>query len=155
MSNKKWIGAALGLALCSTVLASCSVKNDQSGQATSQNASGSSLNFDDKAEKQLVDAIRSAPANGLKPELFLNSDLPKDSAERHAMLTNAGLRYAEALARGYADPTKLIDVYTIPRPATQDLRQGLAQASHSRTLPFWIAWARPCRRSCVAGRGMV
>ena len=143
MSNRKWIGAALGLALCSTALASCSVKDNQSGQATSQNASGSSLNFDDKAEKQLVDAIRNAPANGLKPELFLNGDLPKDSAERHAMLTEAGLRYAEALAHGYADPTKLIDVYTIPRPATQDLRQGLAQAIQNGNVGEWLASLAP------------
>jgi hypothetical protein len=82
MTNRKWIGAALSLALCSTALASCSVKDNQSGQANSQQPAQGALNWNSKTEKQLLDAIKQAPANGLKPELFLQGDLPKDDAQR-------------------------------------------------------------------------
>ena len=109
MRNSNWIGAALSLALCSTALASCSVKDNQSNQANNQQPAQGALNWNSKTEQQLLDAIKQAPANGLKPELFLQGDLPKDDAQRYAALTQAGLRYAEALAHGYADPTKLID----------------------------------------------
>ncbi len=143
MSKNRWIGAAASLALCSTALASCSVKDNQSGQPGTGQAAGESLNWTGKAEKQLVDAISQAPANGLKPELFLNGDLPKNDSQRYAALTDAGLRYAEALAHGYADPTKLIDVYTIPRPAAQDLRQGLAQAIQNGNVGQWLASLAP------------
>ena len=71
MSDRKWIGAALSLALCSTVLASCSVKDDQSGNASANQSGGVSVNWNNKTEQQLRDAIAEAPANGLKPDLFL------------------------------------------------------------------------------------
>jgi murein L,D-transpeptidase YcbB/YkuD len=142
MTNRKWIGAALSLALCSTALASCSVKDNQSGQANSQQPAQGALNWNSKTEKQLLDAIKQAPANGLKPELFLQSDLPKDDAQRYSALTDAGLRYAEALAHGYADPTKLIDVYTIPR-ASADVRQGLAQAIQNGNVSEYLASLAP------------
>lgn len=142
MRNKIWIGAALGFALCSTALVSCSVKDNQSSQTNSQQPASGALNWNDKTEKQLLDAIKQAPANGLKPELFLQGDLPKDDSQRYAMLTQAGLRYAEALAHGYADPTKLIDVYTIPR-ADGDVRQGLAQAIQNGTVSEYLASLPP------------
>jgi len=142
MSKNNWIGAAIGLALCSTALASCSVSGNQSNQAASQQPDGS-LSWTGKTEKQLVAAIQAAPANGLKPELFLDGELPKDDAQRYAALTQAGLRYAEALAYGYADPTKLIDVYTIPRPDKRDLRQGLAQAIQNGDVDQWLASLPP------------
>ena len=142
MKNRKWIGAALGLALCSTALASCSVKDNQSGQANSQQPADGTLNWNSKTEKQLLEAIKQAPANGLKPELFLQGDLPKDDAQRYAALTEAGLRYAQALAHGYADPAKLIDVYTIPRPGA-DVRQGLTQAIQNGNVGEYLASLAP------------
>ena len=72
--------------------------------------------WDKKSEKQLLDIIAGAPSNGLKPDLFLKGDLPKDSEQREAALTAAALKYASALARGYADPRKISADYTIPRP---------------------------------------
>jgi L,D-transpeptidase YcbB len=75
--------------------------------------------------------------------VFLKGDLPTDDQQRFATLTDAGLRYAEALAHGYADPTKLIDVYTIPRPAAQNLRQGLAQAIQNGNVGEWLASLAP------------
>ena len=142
MRNSNLIGVALSLALCSTALASCSVKDNQSGQVKNQQSADGTLNWNSKTEQQLLDAIKQAPANGLRPELFLQGDLPKDDAARYAMLTQAGLRYAEALAHGYADPTKLIDVYTIPRPSA-DVRQGLAQAIQNGNVGEYLASLPP------------
>src|SRR4051812_29584872 len=130
MSNSKWIGAALGLALCSTALASCSVKNDQSGSQTSQ-AGQLAVNWTNKTETQLRDAIAAAPANGLKPDLFLKG------GESGAALTEAALKYASALANGYSDPKKLFEVYTIPRE-TVDVKRGLQQAIQKGDVKGWL-----------------
>ena len=63
--------------------------------------------WDGKSEKQLLEIIDAAPTHGLKRELFLKGDLPKDQREREVALTKAALRYASALAQGYSDPKKL------------------------------------------------
>jgi murein L,D-transpeptidase YcbB/YkuD len=132
MSNSKWTGAALSLALCSNALVSCSSRNNQSGQGTANQSAELSVNWDSKAEQQLRAAIAEAPANGLKPELFLKG------GETGAALTAAALNYATALANGYADPTKLHEVYTIPRP-NFDVRQGLAHAIQRGDVKGWLA----------------
>jgi murein L,D-transpeptidase YcbB/YkuD len=131
MSNK-WTGAALSLALCSTALLSCSGGNNQSEQGSTDQPAAVSVDWDGKAEQQLREAIAGAPANGLKPELFLKG------GEKGAALTEAALKYATALANGYADPTKLHEVYTIPRPKV-DVRQGLAQAIQKGNVKGWLA----------------
>src|SRR4051794_11917069 len=131
MSNSKWISAALGLALCSTALASCSSRDNQSGQTSTDQSGGPSINLDNKAERQLREAIAAAPANGLKPELFLKG------GESGAALTEAAIKYASALANGYADPTSLHEVYTIPRSKV-DVRQGLAQAIQKGNVKGWL-----------------
>jgi len=131
MRTKKWIGAALGLALCSTALASCSVKNDQSSGQTSQ-AGQPAVNWTNETEKQLREAIAGAPANGLKPDLFLKG------GESGSALTEAALKYASALANGYADPAQLHEVYTIPHPKV-DVRAGLQQAIQKGDVKGWLA----------------
>jgi len=98
--------------------------------------------WDKKAEKQLLDIIAGAPANGLKPDLFLKGELPKDAEQREAMLTGAALKYASALAQGYADPKKISAVYTIPRPKA-DVASGLAQALAKNDLDDWYASLPP------------
>ena len=140
MTQRNWIGAAIGLALCSTALVSCSAGN-KSDQSKSQEAA-SALEWTRNAQKQLLDAIANAPANGLRPDLFLKGDLPSDDTERFAVLTQAALKYAEALAHGYADPKKVSQVYTIPRPA-DDVRQGLAQAIQGGKVGEWLASLPP------------
>src|SRR4051794_23053332 len=132
MSNKRWIGAALGLALCSTALASCSSRSDQSGEKSTGQPGGPSVNWDNKTERQLRDAIAEAPANGLKPELFLKG------GETGAALTDAAVKYASALANGYSDPGQLHEVYTIPHPKV-DVRQGLAEAIQKGDVKGWLA----------------
>jgi murein L,D-transpeptidase YcbB/YkuD len=141
--KQKWIGTAIGLALSSVAFSSC----EKQGNPPNQNVSGAQqttpqLAWTKKTEKQLLDAIAGAPANGLKPDLFLKGDLPKDDAERSAILTGAALRYAEALAHGYVDPKKISAIYTIPRPPA-DVRQGLAQAIQSGSVDEWIASLPP------------
>lgn len=98
--------------------------------------------WDRRSEKELVAIIRQAPANGLKPDLFLKGPLPADANEREAALTSAALAYASALARGYADPTKTAAIYTIPR-AKGDVAAGLAQALDKHGLEDWYAALPP------------
>lgn len=140
MTQRKWIGTAIGLALCSTALASCSQGGNSSAQADSNAAAPGDpgqISWNSDVEKQLRDAIAQAPANGLKPELFLKGNGHDDAA-----LTGAALKYAEALAHGYADPAKLNETYAIPRPSA-DVRQGLAQAIHDGKLGEWLASLPP------------
>ena len=134
MSNK-WIGAALSLALCSTALVSCSARDDSSSNATGQTA-GIAVDWNGKTERQLRDAIAEAPANGLKPELFLKG------GESGGALTEAALKYASALANGYSDPSQLHEVYTIPHPKA-DVRQGLADAIQKGDVKSWLESLAP------------
>ena len=140
MNKSKWIGTALGLALCSAALA-CLFARRQFLQSASNECRRAwrrrGRHWNSKTEKQLREAIANAPANGLKPELFLKG------GEKGAALTEAALKYASALANGYSDPTKLHEVYTIPHadggraPGTaagdpEGRRQGLARLARLR-----------------------
>jgi len=138
MSNSKWIGSAVGLALCSATLTGCHVNNRSSQEGGSSNVSSSGVDIQWKSdtEKQLRDAIAEAPANGLKPELFLKG------GESGAALTDAALKYASALANGYSDPNQLHEVYTIPHPKV-DVRQGLADAVQKGDVKSWLESLTP------------
>jgi murein L,D-transpeptidase YcbB/YkuD len=103
--------------------------SNQNNANASADASGITLNHKD--EQQIRDAIAGAPAHGLKPELFLKG------GETGPELVSAALKYASALANGYSDPTKLHEVYTIPRPKT-DVRAGLQQALHDGKVSDWL-----------------
>jgi murein L,D-transpeptidase YcbB/YkuD len=130
MSKQNWIGAAIGLALCSTALASCSQGSpNDSGAPAGSSESGVAL--DNSAEKQIRDAIAQAPKHGLKPELFLKG------GERGEALVQGALKYASALANGYSDPNKLFEVYTIPRSKI-DVRAGFQQAVQSGKVGEWL-----------------
>lgn len=133
VTNNPLIGRALALALCTAALSACSNANpSNSGQrdsaSSSSDADAASKN---DTEKQLRDAIAQAPANGLKPELFLKG------GEKGAELTQAALKYASALANGYSDPNKLFEVYTIPR-ANTDVRAGMQQALQNGNVGEWL-----------------
>jgi murein L,D-transpeptidase YcbB/YkuD len=133
VTKNKWIGTALGLALCTAVLPACSNGETSSNQPASNAAAPQDdVEWNSKLEKQLRDAIAAAPANGLKPELFLKE------GEKDADLTKAALKYAEALAHGYVDPKKVSEVYTIPRPSG-DVRQGFMDAAQRGDLTSWFA----------------
>lgn len=133
MTQRKWIGTAVGLALCTALLPACSNSGNSSNQPESNAAAPGEpqVQWNKKLERQLRDAIANAPANGLKPDLFLKG------GEQGSALTEAALRYAEALAQGYSDPNKIFTVYTIPRPSG-DVRQGFQQAVQKGDLASWF-----------------
>ena len=131
VKNSKWIGTALGLALCTAVLPACSRGQTDSNQADTNAAAPSGLTLDQKAEKDIREAIAGAPAHGLKPDLFLKG------GESGEGLAQAAVKYASALANGYADPTKLHEVYTIARAKT-DVRAGLQQAIQNGNVAEWF-----------------
>jgi murein L,D-transpeptidase YcbB/YkuD len=151
------VGKALILALCSVSIASCH-GGSPFGRKHADSVEQSSVTdpqtrafyearqwkaaWDGKSEKALVDVINQAPANGLKPDLFLKQPLPKDADQREAALTAAALSYASALARGAADPKKISAIYTIPRP-NPNLAAGLAQALDKGDLKDWYASLPP------------
>ncbi|HUP67497.1 MAG TPA: L,D-transpeptidase family protein [Sphingomicrobium sp.] len=130
MKKQSWPGKALIFALSSVSLAACSQSGSNSNQANAS-AEASGISMDGKAEKQLREAIAQAPMHGLKPELFLKG------GEDGPALVQAGLKYASALANGYTDPTKLHEVYTIPRPKT-DVRAGFQQAIQQGNVGEWL-----------------
>ena len=136
MSNSKWIGSAVGLALCSATLTGCHVNNSSPDGGSNVSSSGVDVQWKSNTEKQLRDAIAGAPANGLKPELFLKG------GESGAALTDAALKYASALANGYSDPNQLHEVYTIPHPKV-DVRQGLADAVQKGDVKSWLESLTP------------
>ena len=128
-------GMALGLALCITALPACSKVPSNSSQPASNAAAPSpplQVQWSGKLKKQLREIIANAPANGLKPELFLQGD-----GQDEAALTQAAIKYAEALSDGYSDPKKIYPVYTIPRPSA-DVQQGFLQAMKTGDLTSWF-----------------
>jgi murein L,D-transpeptidase YcbB/YkuD len=132
MIRTRWIGTAVGLALCTTALASCSQGSSSSTQANANaSADDSGISLTKKDEQQLREAIAGATAHGLKPELFLKG------GETGSALVQAGLKYASALANGYSDPSKLHEVYTIARAKT-DVRPGLRQALQQGNVGEWL-----------------
>lgn len=142
VSKSEWIGRAIGLALFSVSLPSCNRGESPTSQNQPQLVEAGALEWSERAQEQLLEAIAEAPANGLKPDLFLKGDLPKDDAERNDVLTRAALRYAQALAHGYTDPKTVSAVYTIPRPSV-DFRRALADAVRRGSVDQWLASLPP------------
>ena len=78
-----------------------------------------------EAEASLNAALNEAGRHGLNPDDFRRPlAAARDGAAREAALSLAALSYAEALARGKTDPTRLERIYEIPRPEV-DLTGGL------------------------------
>jgi len=153
-----WPGKALILALFSVALADCGNKPAVNPKQVDAGALQTDARdpqvrafyearqwqpaWDKKAESALLSIIEQAPANGLKPELFLKQPLPTDASAREATLTRAALSYASALAHGYADPRKIGAIYTIPRP-NPNVAQGLTKALEGHNLEQWFASLPP------------
>jgi len=131
VTQRKLIGTAIGLALC-TAFSACSYGEKSSNQPDGNAAAEQSgITLDSKSEQQIRDAIAEAPSHGLRPDLFLKG------GEKGEALVQAGLKYASALANGYTDPTKLHEVYTIPRAKT-DVRAGMQQAIQNGNVGEWL-----------------
>jgi murein L,D-transpeptidase YcbB/YkuD len=151
-------GRTVILALCSVSLAACGNGLPGGGKQLNAQALQASAGdpqtrafyqarqwqaaWDGKSEKALQKIIGGALAHGLKPSLFLDGPLPGDPEAREAALTSAALRYASALARGYADPAKINEIYTIPRP-NPDVAKGLAAALKAGELEQWFSSLPP------------
>ena len=132
--KSKWTGKAIALALCTAAVTvtACSQGGNSNQNASGTTAQPSGITLGQKDEKQIRDAIMNgAPANGLKPDLFLKG------GESGEGLVQAALKYASALADGYSDPTKLHEVYTIPHART-DVRGGLQQALQKGDVADWL-----------------
>jgi murein L,D-transpeptidase YcbB/YkuD len=82
-------------------------------------------------------------SHGLDRISFLNDGASSASAaEQEVAPTGAALRYADALARGAADPAGLHQIYTLPRPQV-DVAGGLAMALADNRLEQWFAGLAP------------
>lgn len=90
---------------------------------------------------QLKKAIEARAVHGLDRIAF-ETDAEPGSAEGDNKLTQAALAFAAALGRGVAEPEKLYELYTVPRPHT-DLRQGLHAALGSSKLEEWLQSLAP------------
>src|SRR6478672_76824 len=71
MSQSKWIGRALSLALYTAAMTACSQGGPSSQSDANDSAEAAGITLNQKDEQQIREAIAAAPANGLKPELFL------------------------------------------------------------------------------------
>ena len=123
------LGKSLALGL---LLSACSVQvaPEQNATATTEDAS-TPAQWNDTMVAQLRKAIDTRAAHGLDQVDFGSTS---DDAEGR---TGQALRFASALARGASDPTKLYEVYTVPRP-DPDLKAGLATALRSGDLTGWL-----------------
>jgi murein L,D-transpeptidase YcbB/YkuD len=113
-----------------------------SGQGAAASDSGAQVDpgtgvSDKDLEKQIMAALDDAPKNGLTKDLFLKSDAPAQGAAHRQALLVAVKDYASALANGKVDPTKIRDVYTVPRPKV-DVTAGLKQALEQNKLGEWL-----------------
>ncbi|SEL07190.1 Murein L,D-transpeptidase YcbB/YkuD [Sphingomonas palmae] len=120
------------------LLAGCSVSVAPDNQASAANASepAGPAQWSDTTRAQLRQAIDGRAAHGLDQMSFASD------ATDPAGLTKQALAYASALARGATDPTKLYDVYTVPRP-NPDLQAGLANALSKGDVKGWLASLAP------------
>lgn len=121
-------GSILALAL---PLTACDIVTTQNSATPSGDAQWSDTNV-----SALREAIDRRAAHGLDHLNF------STQANGQAALTQLALRYASALAHGAADPTKLYDIYTVPRPKT-DLRAGLAKALADGKVVDWLESLAP------------
>lgn len=121
--------AALALAACGNDPASPNPDQAQAAQG--------GLEWNESLEQQLMAALDNAPSHGLTRDLFLKGDLPADAAARNRELSRIASDYASALANGKVDPSRLYDVYTVPRSKV-DVAAGLAKAVDQGRLREWL-----------------
>ena len=93
--------------------------------------------------RPLMAALGEADRHGLNKSMFLDAkDFEAGGAEREAALTRAALSYADALANGLVDPTRIREVYTVPRPPA-DVVEGLLKAVEQGKTADWLRSLAP------------
>lgn len=124
-------------------IAGCNAGTNSNSSPGAADTSGIATNIKDQdLQQQVMAALDDAPKNGLTRDLFLKGPLPSDPGQQRTVLIQAVENYASALANGKADPTKIRDVYTLPRPKT-DVTAGLQQALQQHRLTEWLASLPP------------
>lgn len=100
------------LSAAALLLAGCSVSVVPDNQSTTANMSEPAVpaQWTKDTREQLRQAIDARAVHGLDQMSFASD------ASDEAGITKQALAYASALAHGATDPTKLYDVYTVPRP---------------------------------------
>jgi murein L,D-transpeptidase YcbB/YkuD len=99
--------------------------------------------WSDQSAEQLKTALQGSVRHGLDPKIFTEEiDRASSPVEREVALSKAAMSYAEALGRGRTDPTKLFEVYTLPRNEV-DVPAGLAEAVQQGKAPEWIESLAP------------
>ena len=96
----------------------------------------------DKAQA-LIATIEGSGRHGLSARIFLD-DLgqARTPEAREAAMTRAALAYAGALARGLVDPTRVHEIYELPRPEF-DAPVALAAALEDGDLATWFDGLAP------------
>ena len=115
-------------------LAACDSGPFSSGQ--NQSESGS---IDESHADDLREALRGSVKHGLTPDLFYEGDIGSAKA---ADLRGPLLQYASALAMGKVDPTRIREVYTVPRPKV-DVEAGFNQALSQNKVGEWLESLAP------------
>ena len=109
-------------------LAGCDNSPISFGQGESEAGANSPL------AEQLRSALAEAPKHGLTTDLFFKGDL---ASAGEADLREAVMALASSLAMGKTDPTKLQEVYTLPRPKV-DVKAGFEQAVAQNRVVEWL-----------------
>lgn len=103
--------------------------------------SAEAARWNDDSIEQLRAAIAARATHGLDRIAFDVSGESGDP-EGQAGLSRTALAFAQGLSRGVADPARLYDLYTVPRPEP-DLRRGLEAALRSGKVGEWLQSLAP------------
>ncbi|HYI64573.1 MAG TPA: L,D-transpeptidase family protein [Allosphingosinicella sp.] len=134
MSPKISIAAAL------IALAACT----QQPQAASSETAAPATAWTRENEAALTEALGTAERHALNRDDYLGPLARAGPGQRDAALRRAALAYAQALARGRADPARLSEHYSVPRPGGgADLGAGLDRALAGNGLAGWLAGLAP------------
>ncbi len=128
------IRKTLMISVALLALAGCENSPITFGQSGSAEAGA-----DSPAAQQLRSALAEAPKHGLTTDIFFKGDVNSAS---EGELREAVLSLASALAMGKTDPTKLREVYTLPRPKV-DVEAGFEQALVENRLVEWLGSLAP------------
>jgi murein L,D-transpeptidase YcbB/YkuD len=96
-----------------------------------------------ESARALIAAIGDAQRHALDRDTYLDPIKSARGVAAHdAALSLAALTYAEALARGRTDPSRIREIYTVARPEG-DLSAGLTRAIASGEVRQWLAGLAP------------
>jgi len=120
-----------------TVLSACGSEN-RNGIQAGDGISLEQVQWSDATARQLREAMAKRAEHGLDRVRYDDPGNTLDSEK----LTALALAYAGALAQGAADPSKLHEIYSVPRPRP-DLRAGLARALKDGKVDSWLESLAP------------